>query len=260
MIQIKVLVAGDTHGTAYDAVQLVNHAVSHNAQIIIQCGDFGYWPGYDGIEYLDRLNYVLRRHDRMLVFVDGNHDWHDDLERIDRDNPKSKSGHAYLRSNILHAPRGCYWKWNGKYFMSVGGAVSIDKEWRTPGLSWWEGEQLTDEQADGIIAKMNDRRDNGRPDVDYLFTHDCSDKTPFRDRLKPDLKSKIHRQRIDRVIEAVRPKLHFHGHMHTKYEWMNPIGDDHWVQTYGLECDGMRDNWGILDTETDKFHFRGQDS
>lgn len=257
---MRILVAGDIHGNTRAGLQLIGHAIAHKAEIIVQCGDFGLWPGFDGMDYLDTLNANLREHNRNLIFVDGNHEDHDQLEWIDKHNPRSKSGHVYLRSNILHAPRGSYWKWGNKYFMAVGGAVSIDKQWRTPGKSWWAGEQLTDDQAYGIVKKMNDRRTNGRPDVDYLFTHDCSDKTPFHGRLKPDLDSKIHRQRMDAVIEAVRPTIHFHGHMHTKYDWQNPISNGtHWVQTYGLECDGMYDNWGILDTDTDTFAFRGNE-
>lgn len=254
---MKVLITGDLHGNGHEAVRVVNHAVSHSAQIILQCGDFGFWSGYDGIEYLDRLNYALRKNNRTLIFADGNHEDHDALERCDNHNPRSKTGQVYIRSHILHSPRGNYWKWGDKYFMTVGGAVSIDKAMRTPGKNWWEGEELTDAQADGIVANMIDRRKNGRPDIDYLITHDCSNRTPFGRRLKPDLDSQIHRQRLDRVLEAVRPRIHFHGHMHERYDWMNRISDG-WVQTYGLECDGMRDNWGILDTETDEFLFRGE--
>jgi len=253
---MKVLIAGDIHGNAYESIKLVSHAVSHNASVIIQCGDMGIWPGFDGIEYLDRLNYALREHNRNLLFVPGNHEDYDQLDWYEKNAPRSKAGQVYIRSHILMVPRGCYWKWNGRYFMGVGGAVSVDRQWRTRGKSWWPQEQLTDTEADGIVANMTDRRKNGRPNIDYLFTHDCSDKTPFRDRLKPDVDSKIHRQRMDRVIKAVAPKFHFHGHMHTKYDWMNPVGDDQWVQTYGLECDGMLNNWGILNTDTDHFGFR----
>lgn len=255
---MKVLVAGDIHGNTRAGLALVEKAVANKASVIIQCGDMGIWPGFDGIEYLDALNARLREHGRNLLFIPGNHEDYDQLDRYESNAPRSKAGQVYLRSHILMVPRGCYWKWGNKYFMGVGGAVSIDKQWRTPGKSWWAGEQLTDDQAYGIVKKMNDRRTNGRPDVDYLFTHDCSDKTPFYGRLKPDLDSKIHRQRMDAVIEAVRPTIHFHGHMHTRYDWQNPISNGtHWVQTYGLECDGMYDNWGILNTETDDFTFRG---
>lgn len=260
---MRVLVAGDIHGNTPVGLQLIEQAVTHKAEIIIQCGDFGLWGGFEGIDYLDALNARLREHNRNLIFVDGNHENHDQLEQIDRSNPRSKAGQVYLRSNILHAPRGNYWRWGNKYFMAVGGAVSVDKQWRTPGESWWAGEELTEVQATSIINNMNDRRKHGRPNIDYLFTHDCSDRTPFYDRLKPDLDSKIHRQRIDQVIEAVRPRFHFHGHMHTRYDWQNPINTElgaDWVQTYGLECDGMWNNWGILDTGTDTFTFRGKEN
>jgi hypothetical protein len=45
--------------------------------------------------------------------------------------------------------------------------------------------------------------------------------------------------------------------MHRKYDWKHPAGPDYenpaWIQTYGLDCDGEIDSWGILDTSDDSF-------
>lgn len=266
---MKALILGDTHGNTQAAIKASIRARQRGAKIIVQCGDFGLWDHfYDGVEFLDKLNEQLG-HDRIkLVWTDGNHENHDRLEWYVQNNPKSKNGHTYIRSNILYSPRGHYWTWDNKKFMTVGGAVSIDKDYRLGREQWgekpsgdrtlyWPNEQLTDEQVSHIIKTMDARRVAGKQGIDYLFTHDCSNKTPFRDRLKPDIDSQIHRQRMDEVLKAVRPKMQFHGHMHTKYEWDNWLdydGDEP-IKTFGLECDGMFWNWGILDTETDTFEF-----
>jgi hypothetical protein len=94
--------------------------------------------------------------------------------------------------------------------------------------------------------------------VDYLLTHDCSNRTPFYARLKPDLDSQIHRQKIDAILQATNPDKHVHGHMHNKFEWENYTGGDHYTSTYGLECNGDHWSWGVLDTEKDEFLFRGE--
>lgn len=268
MSLIKFIVAGDFHGNEAHARSVVNHAVEHGAEYIFQVGDFGLWPGIEGMKYLDNLNAALQESNRFVVWTDGNHEDHDQLERIVKYNPRTKHGLVYTRSNILYAPRGHAWTWGGKRFMAIGGAVSIDKKYRlsyeqSNGKKiWWPGEQLTEAQANGIIADVNARRQRGRQGVDYLFTHDCSDRTPFRERLKPDPESQTHRQRLDRVLRAVQPRFHWHGHMHTRYDWMNPVGEDaseptglRWAQTYGLDCDGARDSWGVFDTDDERFAF-----
>jgi hypothetical protein len=62
-------------------------------------------------------------------------------------------------------------------------------------------------------------------------------------------------------LKKSRPDLHFHGHMHKKYDWVNLIppngeGDYHNCQTYGLTCNDWSNAWGILDMETNEFKFQ----
>lgn len=263
---MKFMVLGDTHGNLEAALNAVDAAVEHQAEIILQVGDFGFvWPRYESLVTLETLNDYLKSVHRRIVFVDGNHEDHDALNAYKSFAPRSTNGHVYIRSHILWSPRGNAWTWAGKRFASVGGAVSIDKQVRLyeeqngEGKTWWAGEQLTGAEAQGIINDCNARRARGKANVDYLFTHECSDKTPWRNRLKPDLDSKASRQRLDEVMKAMRPRYHFHGHMHEVYDWMNPVsgsgmlGDEDtvWCQTYGLACDGFSNNWGLFDTDLD---------
>jgi len=260
----KILVAGDWHGTTRWALAIIEIAKRENCGAIVQCGDFGIWTHeFNGHEYLDRLNSALTEANMHLIFVRGNHENKDHLDILAKINPRSKNGHVYLRSNILYSEDGTVWTWDHKKFMSVGGAVSIDKEWRLArerqaGVTrslWWPGEQLTDADVFVIEAEIAQRRRAGKQEVDYLFTHDCSNMTPWKTRMKPDFESQMHRQRIDRVLSIVRPKTHFHGHMHEVYDWEHQVTDEHVVQTYGLACDGMVGNYGVLNTETDEFVF-----
>lgn len=277
---IKVLIAGDWHadcnapsvagsvsveaarkkGAA--SILAVDNAVKYGAQWIIQVGDWGgTWPGFHGMVFTDRLNAALSQANVHLVWLDGNHEGFDLLDQLVKINPMNQRGQTFIRSNILYSPRGCAWVLDNKRFMTVGGAYSIDKQWRTIHESWWPQEQLTDSQVHGIVANATARRAKDKPEVDYLFTHDCHPNTPFKHRIKDDVESNLHRRKIATIANAVRPKMWWHGHMHEVYDWTLPYGvpfsleDGQTTEVYGLADGREKDSWGILDTEDDSFIF-----
>jgi hypothetical protein len=185
-------------------------------------------------------------------------------------------GFGMVRRRILLAPKAHQWSWAGKKFIGAGGAVSVDKHYRLakergdkevlasygelrssasgPKTLYWPNEQLTDEDVYAIKSFG---------EADFLFTHDCSDYTPFKGRLKPDIDSQMHRKRIDTVLAATTPKFHFHGHMHTKYDWENPYPhgytpfdedyDGRVTRTIGLEAFTDFNSWGVLDVEDEQW-------
>lgn len=251
------MVVGDTHGSVYSVKSKIDLAkkVGGIDRLMI-CGDFGLWWGYDGVKFIDEINEYARANNVFIFALPGNHENYDWWNATVDVAPTSK-GFAYLRTHVLLSPRTHTWRWAGKQFAIAGGAVSIDKAWRIEKEKdsdyplWSRDEQLTDEEVNNLVAHM------GGISTDYLFTHDCSNKTPFYGRFKADIDSEIHRRRIDKVLLGLRPRMHFHGHMHTQYEWMNFVGERNgepvYVQTYGLECNDDWHSWGVLDTETDTF-------
>lgn len=258
---MKVLISGDTHGRLDSVYRKIDHARANGIQRIVILGDFGLWWGHDGVVFLDDINeYAIENHIQIFA-LPGNHECHelwDHLVTGAYEAQATSHGWAYVRSNVLLSPKTLFFKWGGRQFAIAGGAVSIDKEYRLEyerqkGKKVWSpNEQLTDAQVDSFIHEYN-RLDSS---VDVLLTHDCSDRTPFRNRLKPDWDSAIHRERIDRVLGALQPELHFHGHMHEAYNWQNRVGnDDLFTQTYGLTCDNEFNSWGILDLSTLEFTF-----
>ena len=276
---IKLLIAGDWHGDCNapsvasntsvhkarskgaSSIVAVDNAVKYGAQWIIQCGDFGLWPGWFCFVYLDRLNAALIEANVHLIWLDGNHEDFDQLERLVKHNPRNDRGQTFIRSNILYSPRGCVFTLDHKRFMTVGGAFSIDKEWRTPHDSWWPQEQITMEQLQIILNQVESGRAKHRPEVDYLFTHDCHPNTPFKHRIKDDVESNLHRRKIATIANAVRPKMWWHGHMHERYDWTLPYGvpfsleDGQTTEVHGLADGREKDSWGILDTEDNSFIF-----
>lgn len=243
----KVMMLGDLHGNLNEGILAVQNAAALDIGIIVQCGDMGVWPGRDGMSYLDGLNAELLDNDIILLFVPGNHEDYNQLAAAEENNPRNQFGQVFLRSNILFAPRGTTWMIDGKTFLGVGGAVSVDKAYRRPNVSWWSQEQLTDEEVDSIVKDVDGMT------VDYLVTHDSPSCAPFRERRKDDQESIIHRQRMDRVGAAASAKMWFHGHFHTKYDGYEFPMYNPTTTCYGLEMDGDVWNWGVLDTETDTF-------
>lgn len=260
---MKIMLVGDTHGDIRNVEQKVRFAKQvGDIQRIFVLGDFGFWWGYEGVKYLDDCNDLARDNNLQIFALPGNHEFYEGWKALVDNAQATAHGFAYVRTNVLLSPRVHDFVWGNKQFVVTGGAVSIDKDYReeyrrTKGKRIWSpDEQLTDEEVNQVTVNMAGIK------TDYLLTHDCSNFTPFRDRLKPDMDSQIHRQRIDKVIANVNPRMHFHGHMHTKYEWNNTLNTDAFgatpsvsVDTYGLECNTDQWSWGILDLVADKFEW-----
>ena len=123
-----VALLGDTHGELTAMRRAADKAVDHT-ELILQLGDFGLWPGEDGILFLERITKWLGRRDMTLCWIDGNHDWHDHLDELPID---PEADLRQITDRIWHLPRGYRWNWNGTTWMALGGAVSADQDHRTP--------------------------------------------------------------------------------------------------------------------------------
>lgn len=271
---MRIGLVGDLHGNTKAAVQVLAQMGKRKISHVFVLGDFGLWTHVaDGHQFLDDVNTVAEGNNLTVFAIGGNHENWDHWEWFVNNMPRAK-GFAMVRRRILLAPKAHQFTLANKKFVVAGGAVSVDKEWRLnaergerdqfgnrigkaygPRSLWWPDEQLTDDDVASIKSYGT---------ADILLTHDCSDYTPWKHRLKPDPDSKIHRQRIDEVIRAVKPEFHFHGHMHEQYDWINTLGTDMFgntpeveVATYGFTCDGEPNSWGIFDTDTNTFGFEG---
>jgi len=254
---MKLLLAGDWHGNTSAGYRAVAHATKHDCQTIVQLGDFGYWEHTsEGQKYLWKLEKILVRENINLFFVDGNHDNHPLLWAM---YPPGKDGFCKVRENLFYAPRGHRWEWDGVSFMALGGAYSIDKEWRLererkvkkPRTSWWPTEMIRPEDVEA--ASLNGR-------VDVVFSHDCpagveipgihaADKHIFPD-------SMVNRERLREAVRAVRPRLICHGHYHVRdrNHLDLPYGDSgdlvwHRVQIEGLDFETNPGAIQVLDLD-----------
>lgn len=202
---MNFLFVGDTHGDLDFVEEMARKAAEHNATII-QVGDWGFvWPNGNQIK---KLSATLRAHRVTMRFIDGNHDWHDELNRL-----AGYVRHAVeLEPNVIYQPRGSTYEHDGTKFLFMGGAPSIDKGNRTPGKSWWPTEYITDE--DMAVALLHEK-------CDVLVTHDAPDfpagfmpRDGFGGDTSFRAKSKRSMDNIWRLRDHLKPSLHMHGHWH----------------------------------------------
>lgn len=245
-----VVAAGDWHGNQKYALAAIAYAQRNlGADTIVHVGDFGY---NFGNEYLDRMQKLLKELDMYLYFVDGNHENFHILYTYALDD----DGTRPLRDRIIHLPRGHRWKWNDETWLALGGAVSVDKDWRVPFKEWWPEETIS--FGDVLVAVQGG-------EVDYMITHDCPSgvlitsiiDNPYGFPAHSLRDAEAHRDTLRSVVDEVKPKLLVHGHYHQYYK-DKLVGDDYVTQVYGLHCDGesmtrnMRVIMEVKDAPTDQ--------
>jgi hypothetical protein len=239
-----IMVCGDWHGNTNWAIACTG--IAHDARVdtIIQVGDFGVWPGEGGVNYLDDLDTAAKMNGLKIIFLDGNHEDHNQLDELVATATSTEEGFYPIRENIFFSPRANKWEWDGRTFMTVGGAYSIDRRFRKLDKSWWAQEELTIPQAERAMAQGK---------VDYLFTHDAPFNIPMNLYLagKDGFSSSFQRQLMDKVGAASRPTRWFHGHYHRRMTYGFPLYDPY-TEVHALDMDGTGpSNFVFLDTMID---------
>lgn len=233
-----IAVSGDWHGDVPWMRAVVDAAAAAGAELILQVGDLAVlWPGRDKGKFDRRLQQRLELRDMRFVFVDGNHDNHHELRLL----PLDDDGLAPLRPHVRYLPRGGRLKYAGLTIAGLGGAYSVDREWRTAGKDWWPEEDVTDEDVDRLIA-------GGRADV--LIMHDA----PSGVRVRTDLDlppeivaaSLATRARLRRAVDVLRPANVFAGHWHQRVVdvIVHPGGEQTRVDV--LDMNSSRDGNAVL--------------
>lgn len=259
-----ILVAGDWHGDAAHAARSVEHALYEAVQAIVQVGDFGYWEHYPGgAEFLDQCSALAMTHNMPIYWIDGNHENHTMLRAVygpggERHRPTAE-GFWEIRDGLYYIPRGTRWQWSGMQLMGLGGAYSVDRDYRLERehkrylnheyanrqrtkaghptrpfdparwKEWWPEEEITDEE-------LTDALTNPEP-VDVLFTHDKPRASNPPWNRKAFEECLPNQDRIQTVVRTLHPKLLVHGHLHYRYRDTIRCGDDdQHCRVEGLSC------------------------
>lgn len=260
MIELEVLFAGDTHGATAHVDYLLRTAEAEACQKLFVVGDFGFWEHeHQGRVFLDKVDRLAARRGIDVAALDGNHDnWPLVLENHPE---RDADGLVVVRDHVRYVPRGHRWTWGVTNILALGGAASLDKEWRLDkearrtakarrkasfrpqsaqlpatvrdyaGTLWFPEEELTDGDVDRVLADTSA--------VDLLLTHDKPRRSRSGTRRKEDPRAWPNQERVQRVVDALRPARLIHGHLHARYR--DQVGS---TIVDGLACDPDA-GWGL---------------
>lgn len=133
-------------------------------------------------------------------------------------NAMSKGRHLFLRGNHDN-PAVCqrqrFWIKDGTLvdgIFCLGGAVSVDRQYRTQGLDWWPDEECSYEE----LQRHIDLYAVAKPEV--VITHECPESVAtgmlaqFNQRKIVD--GSRTRQALETMLSIHQPRLWFFGHWH----------------------------------------------
>ena len=199
-----IFITGDTHGDVdYEKLlSLKEKKLSYNDYLII-CGDAAIcWSPHQLQFFKDLYNAI----GCTIIYVDGNHENFVMLDYCPLVEYKGAVMHR-IDEHIFHVLRGEIMTLEGKSFLCIGGAVSIDKAMRTPYVSWWPEEEITYHDINNALENLKERNYK----VDYVITHCCDTKTVNKVfRYRKDVCT----QQLLFIDEVVEYKHWFFGHYH----------------------------------------------
>ncbi len=117
--------------------------------------------------------------------------------------------------NLIFAKDGETYNIDGKKILVIGGAYSVDKQYRLlHGYKWFKDEQLTKEEMDTILDKVKDKH------FDIVLTHTCPYKYEPREVFMQGLdQSKVDKSMehfLDKIEENINYDKWYCGHYHTE--------------------------------------------
>ncbi len=206
---MKILVLGDTHAEFNKINTLIN---KKHPDLILQCGDFDYWPAMDdkyelGNKRVDSQGRIIKRSKwrqcgikngkTKINFCDGNHEDHWSLKKL-----KSNE----ICPNIFYMKRGaCLTLADGRNVLFLGGAESTDKESRELGRDWFPEEIITANDIENLPDKK----------IDIVISHTCPKE--FSGNLPQHNEQKFTDPSMDTlsyVLNRYRPSLWYFAHFH----------------------------------------------
>ena len=204
-----IYITGDTHGD-FSRLLTLDY---NDGDMIIVLGDAGinYYKNNEDIKLKNYLNSLNLK----LFCVRGNHE----------ERPENIStykvvdmfdGKVYLEDdypNLIFAKDGEVYNIDGLSILVIGGAYSVDKDYRLMhGYKWFKNEQLNKEEMDDILNKVSGRY------FDVILTHTCPYKyeprevfLPFIDQSKVDKSMELF---LDKIEDSIDYNKWYCGHYH----------------------------------------------
>jgi len=173
---MSILFSGDFHANALDELKFITKKTLINKYQKIEydeikyhiiLGDAGFlWPGN---EEGDQYNYkALANRPFPILCVMGNHEpilGMNDVPEVD-----IGIGEKVLQIQdkpfVAYLKRGSIYKIENHRFLVLGGALSIDKEFRRPNISWWQREYWDETEKVNLFLLLEKHKK-----YDYVLSH-----------------------------------------------------------------------------------------
>lgn len=184
----SIHILGDIHGKYKRLHEILREKDRY--PYVVQLGDFGF--EFDTLKNIDPKNFVI---------VGGNHDNYNKIIDI----PHYLGDFGYMVN------------FNGIDFFYYRGAYSIDRQYRTIGIDWWEQEQVNIEQ----FMKARELYRQIKPDI--VLTHDCPDEISLH-LLKPHQRKyeNLTGWALQELFNIHQPKIWRFCHWHVS--WRKTVG------------------------------------
>ena len=212
---MTVYVTGDIH-SGLDMQKLrdweLGDSLTSNDYLIV-AGDFGFPWDFSAEECADIA--WLESRPYTVLFVDGNHERFDHWE--ERPMEPWHGGLTQRLSDtspIRRLTRGEVFEFDGSMVFTMGGATSVDREYRVPYSSWWPQELPDERDFDTARSKL----DEVGWKVDCVITHTCATRM-LSPTLYPDPgweRSDVDRltEFLDELEDRLDYKHWYYGHFH----------------------------------------------
>jgi Calcineurin-like phosphoesterase. len=207
---MKILALGDIHGD----FQILNSLVrKENPNIILQVGDFGYWPARDGWPPDDP---ELHLRDTLVYWCEGNHEDYKALEQFAEQN------------TCQIAPQVCY--------LSAGSVLTLPDN-RT--VLFYGGAYKSDPRRPEELPALEELKRNYGGRVDIVISHTAPASFQIRKEPPPGYArepwlAKFEEETtkvLDRLLDLVRPQEWYFGHYH-----IHQTGEDRGVKWTALSA------------------------
>lgn len=235
---MKTLVLGDIHGAWIHINTLINN---ERPDIVLQCGDFGWWPHFNGSTSFDGTGkqwnqYGLKPQNSKFYFCPGNHENWDSLDNIVKYDSDELMIHQVM-DNVFYCEFGATLTLpDGRVVLFVGGADSIDKENREEFISWWRQETIS----------QSEFRRLPEVDIDIVISHTIP--SYFKEAFPRAFSRYVSYRKyedpsclaLNRVFDMYKPKQWFSGHFHCHMK-----GHFRGCDWEGLSMPNYEDKWWI---------------
>ena len=198
-----IYVTGDTHGlNDFQKLEIFfNEHPAKKDDVLLILGDCA-------VLWNERDNYTEEYSSLGLtvLFIDGNHENFEMLNALSIVEIFGAKAHK-VSPNVFHILRGEIMTIEGKTFLAMGGATSIDKYLRRNRISWWEEENITKEDLQNAYKNL----ERYNYEVDYVITH-CAP-TSTLTRMFP-FEADDDTDKLDELKARTNFKKWYFGHYH----------------------------------------------